>query len=132
MTGCHDSRPPGSATETRAASRAAATWLVDCEGEETFLYACINKVSELGIFVQTLDPLAVGTELTLSFCPAGVSEPFTLRGRVQWVNELRPDGDDINPGMGIQFVDLEPGERERLVSVIKTIAYLHDELYEGN
>jgi len=128
MTARHDSGPPGSEQEERAAKRVAVIWEVDCETEDTFLYACITNVSELGIFVQCLDPLVVGTELTLSFRPAGSDEPFTLRGRVQWVNELRSDGDDINPGMGIQFVELEPEQREQLVSIIKTIAYLPDEI----
>lgn len=128
MTAGHDSGPPGSEQEERAAQRVPVTWEVDCETEDTFLYACITNVSALGIFVQCLDPLAVGTELTLSFRPVGNDAPFTLRGRVQWVNELRPDGDDINPGMGIQFLDLEPEQREQLVSIIKTIAYLPDEV----
>ena len=110
------------------APQAGVTWVVDCDTPDTFLYACIDHVSELGIFLLTRAPLSVGTAVTLSFRPGGGEPPFTLRGRVQWVNGLRPDGDDINPGMGVQFLDLEPDDRERLVRVIKTIAYLHDEI----
>ena len=43
---------------------------------------------------------------------------------MQWVNELRPNGDNLNPGMGVQFVGLSREDRERLVRVIKTIDYL--------
>ena len=120
------SEPPSSPPEKRAAERVPVMWSVDCETEETFLYAAITNISELGIFVATTDPLPVGTELTLKFAPEGEpeAEAFVLKGRVQWVNELRPNGDNLNPGMGVQFVGLAREDRERLVSVIKTIAYL--------
>ncbi len=52
---------------------------------------------------------------------------FALLGRVHWTNDLRPFGDNINPGMGIMFVDLALSDRERLVSTIKTIAYLRSD-----
>jgi type IV pilus assembly protein PilZ len=42
------------------------------------------------------------------------------------VNPLRADGDNPNPGMGIKFVNLKLEQRERLVEVIRTIAYLRD------
>ena len=51
---------------------------------------------------------------------------FQLEGCVAWVNRVRENGDNPNPGMGIRFVDLQPDERERLVEVIRTIAYLRD------
>ena len=49
-----------------------------------------------------------------------------VQGRVIWVNQ--PHGaDSINPGMGVQFVDLTPGERERIMSLVRTFAYLSDD-----
>ncbi|MBI4705487.1 MAG: hypothetical protein HY744_30705, partial [Deltaproteobacteria bacterium] len=76
--------------------------------------------------------LTPGTELVLRFAPAGEPEPFVMRGRVQWVNKVRPSGGNPNPGMGIKFVDLKPAERERLVAVIKTIAYLGSDPEQSN
>lgn len=113
--GSHDNR--------RSVDRYDVTWAVDCVADDTFLFASITNVSELGIFVRTLDPLAVGTSLVLSFAPDG-HEPFKLKGEVAWVNPLRPGSDNPNPGMGIRFVQLVPDDRERLVEVIRTIAYL--------
>ena len=127
MGGGDDSDPPGSRSEKRAAARVPVTWAVDCETEDTFLYASITNISALGIFVLTRSPLPVGTELTLRFAPAVAGDEFVLRGQVQWTNELRPDGDDLNPGMGIRFLDLSREDRERLVEVIHTIAYLPGE-----
>jgi type IV pilus assembly protein PilZ len=120
------SLPPAS-EEKRACERLEVGWSVDCETDQTFLYASITNISEMGIFVQTCEPLPVGTVITLRFAPADDSEPFVMRGRVQWVNELRPFGDNPNPGMGVMFLDLGPEDRERLVSVIRTIAYLRSE-----
>lgn len=104
--------------------RRAVTWSVDCLTDQTFLYASMRNISELGIFVATLDPLPVGTALTLRFAPPGVAEPFVLPGRVQWVNRVKPLADNLNPGMGVRFVDLTIDARERLVEAIHTIAYL--------
>ncbi|MFO0762314.1 MAG: PilZ domain-containing protein [Byssovorax sp.] len=110
----------------RQRERHEVTWSVDCATEDTFLFAAITNISEMGIFVRTTDPLAVGTRLTLRFAPDPKGEPFILRGTVVWVNELRPMHDNPNPGMGICFSDLLPADRERIVETIHTIAYLRD------
>lgn len=110
--------------ERRSSTRFDVSWSVDCETEETFLYAAITNISELGIFVSTMDPLPVGTHVTLRFCPPNSQESFVLQGTVQWVNTVRPLRDNINPGMGVRFSELSADDRERLVETIRTIAYL--------
>jgi len=118
---------PGGATsriERRSSERYEVTWSVDCQTEDTFLYAAITNISELGIFVHTIDPLPIGTQLTLRFAPPDTRETFIVQGMVQWVNTVRPLHDNPNPGMGIRFVDLTPEDRERLVDTVRTIAYL--------
>jgi type IV pilus assembly protein PilZ len=117
--------PPPRSDDRRIHDRYEVEWSVDCIADDTFLYASIANISAMGIFVKTLDPLAVGTSLILSFSPPGY-EPFKLEGRVAWVNSLRPDGDNPNPGMGLRFVNLRPDDRERLVEVIRTIAYVRE------
>lgn len=115
-----------SASERRSAERIDVTWSVDCETEDTFLYASISNISELGIFVSTRDPLQVGTRLRLRFAPPGARESFVLFGQVQWINPVRMLSENRNPGMGIRFVDLTLDDRERIVDAIRTIAYLRD------
>lgn len=110
----------------RIATRVEVTWSVDCETEDTFLYASIANISEMGIFVSTRDPLQVGTELTLRFAPPGACDPFVLSGQVQWINPVRLLSPSRNPGMGIRFVNLGADDRERLVATIRTIAYVRD------
>jgi uncharacterized protein (TIGR02266 family) len=118
-------KPSSEHDDRRAAQRVDVTWSVDCETADTFLYASIQNISELGIFVGTTEPLLVGTELTLRFAPPH-QPSFVLRGVVQWVNPVRMGFDNPNPGMGVRFVNLAFSERERLVEVIKTIAYVRD------
>jgi len=120
--------------EKRESERVGVTWAVDCETEDTFLFAAITNVSQMGIFVRTHEPLPVGTVVTLRFDPSRdapslakgplAEGPFTLLGRVQWINHVSLFGENLNPGMGILFLDLERADRERLVQAIRTIAYL--------
>jgi type IV pilus assembly protein PilZ len=116
-----------SPSNRRSFERVDVTWSVDCETEDTFLYASIANISEMGIFVRTIDPLPIGTEVTLRFAPPRACEPFVVRGRVQWVNAVRDGHDNPNPGMGIRFVELDLEGRDRIVEAIRTIAYLREE-----
>ena len=80
----------------------------------------------MGIFVMTTEPLEVGTKLVLKFVPPGRGEPLALGGEVQWVNPIRPLAPSPNPGMGIRFVALTAAQREQIVDLVHTIAYLRD------
>lgn len=114
-----------SADNRRNFDRYDVEWAVDCVASDTFLFASITNISEMGIFVRTTDPLRTGTRMRLTFAPPGALG-FSLEGMVAWVNAVKNDGDDLNPGMGIKFVNLQLDQRERLVEVIRTIAYLRD------
>jgi len=113
-----------SSLNRRRSNRFEVTWQVDCETEDTFLYAYITNISEMGIFVKTEKPLAVGTELVLRFAPPSTEKTFVLHGVVQWLNPVRPLGENLNPGMGIRFLSLKPDDRERIVEAVRTIAYV--------
>jgi len=116
--------PPSSGLERRRNDRFEVTWQVDCETEDTFLYAYITNISEMGIFVKTDKPLPVGTQLVLRFAPPAAEESFVLSGIVQWINPVRPLGENLNPGMGIRFQSLDLAARERIVEAVRTIAYV--------
>lgn len=103
------------------------TWIqVDVASGETFLFAYITNISEMGIFVQSESPLPVGSEIALRFTPDD-GESFSLHGMVVWINPVRPDGDNPNPGMGVRFEGLSGDERERVVALVRTVAYLQDD-----
>jgi type IV pilus assembly protein PilZ len=79
----------------------------------------------MGIFIQTTTPKPPGTLLNLRFRTTD-GKRLDVQGRVIWINQ--PHGaDSINPGMGVQFVDLTAGEREQIMAMVRTFAYLDDE-----
>jgi type IV pilus assembly protein PilZ len=100
---------------------------VDYRSDDTFLFAYITDISQMGIFVRTLTPEPPGTRLNLRFCPPGLGV-LECEGVVIWINPYRPgDRENLNPGMGIRFVDLEREQRDRLRQLVRTFAYLSDE-----
>ena len=48
-----DSQAPPEDLDNRRSERFAVAWSVDCQTGDTFLYASIRNISELGIFVAT-------------------------------------------------------------------------------
>ena len=115
--------PPAQSPEKVHAG--TAPWTVDCDDDDTFLFASISNIAAMGIFVRTQAPLAVGTAVVLRF-PESSGCEFFLQGTVEWVNQWRAFGENKNPGMGILFLDLRPEERERVVAIVRTIVYLRE------
>lgn len=100
---------------------------VDYNDGETFLFSYITNISEMGIFIRSDSPLTIGTVLKLQFTPQDGGEAFDVAGEVVWINPVRPDGENLNPGMGVRFIELDSSTRERVVDLVKTIAYLRDD-----
>jgi type IV pilus assembly protein PilZ len=115
--------PIESGIDRRQYERFETSISVDYSSGDTFLFSYIQNISEMGIFIRSDDPLPIGTMLQLRFAPDG-QEPIELRGEVTWVNPYRPFGDNLNPGMGVRFNELEPDMRERIVALVRTVAYL--------
>ena len=101
---------------------------IDYNDGETFLFSYIDDISEMGIFIRSEAPLPIGTELRLRFSPEGDAAALELDGMVVWINPLRMNGDNPNPGMGVRFSKLTPELRERVVAVVRTVAYLQDDV----
>jgi uncharacterized protein (TIGR02266 family) len=101
---------------------------VDYGNRNNYLFAYIRDISGTGIFIRTHTPEPPGTRLNLRFTPKGGKLPFELEGEVIWVNPLRPGHpDNLDPGMGIRFVDCDNDERRRLVELVRTLALLSDD-----
>jgi type IV pilus assembly protein PilZ len=102
---------------------------VDYKADETFLFAYITDISAMGIFVRTNNPEPEGTRLNLCFkAPAELGGQLVeVEGEVIWVNPFRPNEPTRQPGMGIQFVDLTAQQREVVMRMVRTFAYLDDD-----
>ena len=100
---------------------------VDYQCEDTYLFAYITDVSAMGIFVRTNNPEAIGTRLNLRFALPNDPHPLELEGQVTWINPFRPgDLNNLHPGMGVKFINLDDATRQRLLALIRTIALLED------
>ncbi|MDB4964321.1 MAG: hypothetical protein JWN44_10 [Myxococcales bacterium] len=102
---------------------------VDYKADDTFLFAYITDISAMGIFVRTNNPEPEGTRLNLCFrVPKDLGGQLVeVEGEVIWVNPFRPNEPTRQPGMGIQFVDLTTQQRELVMKMVRTFAYLDDD-----
>lgn len=113
-------------SERRKFPRVLVDWAVDYRAKDNFLYAYISDISAMGIFVRTPNPEPPGTRLNLRFTPPG-SSSIELEGQVTSINPPRHDEAPRQPGMGIQFVDITETQREQLLQLVRTFAYLDDD-----
>jgi type IV pilus assembly protein PilZ len=117
-----------SGTDRRYSQRILIDLEVDYQCEDTFLFAYITDMSALGIFIRTNNPEPPDTHLNLRFTLPGDEKPLALEGEVIWINPYRPGSfDNINPGMGVRFVDLSEELKEKLLALVRKIAYLEDD-----
>ena len=115
-----------SGAERREHQRFDTSISVDYASGDTFLFAYLQNISEMGIFIRTEQPAPIGTRLRLRF-QVDDGEPLTLDGEVTWINPVRASGDNLNPGMGVRFIELTPDRREQVVSLVRTVAYLNED-----
>ncbi len=116
----------GDGAERRRHERFDTELSVDFASGENFLFSYITNISEMGIFIRSDHPMAIGTTLRLRF-GLDDDQALQLEGTVVWFNPVRADGDNPNPGMGVRFTKLTPEQRERVVAVVRTVAYLQSE-----
>jgi uncharacterized protein (TIGR02266 family) len=110
--------------DRRHAPRVLVDLEVDCASEDNYLFAYITDISATGIFVRTTAPEQPGTHLNLRLAEDGANR-LEIEGEVIWVNPYRPGTpDNLHPGMGVRFVNLDSEARDRLFELIRRFAYL--------
>lgn len=102
---------------------------VDYAADSTFLYAYITDISSMGIFIRTDTPSEPGTTLRLRFTPPAADgerpHPLEIDGEVKW--KTRAPGASGEPGMGVEFKIRSEKTRQRLLELVRAIAYLSGE-----
>jgi type IV pilus assembly protein PilZ len=112
-------------SDRRAAPRVLVDFEVDYASEENYLFAYITDISETGIFIRTTTPEKAGTQLNLRFRLGNKSPQIEVEGEVIWVNPYRPGSmDNLHPGMGVKFIDLDDELKDRLLELVRRFAYL--------
>jgi phosphoserine phosphatase RsbU/P len=107
--------------EERSAPRYSARLLVHFGTEPRHLLTDYSiNLSTGGLFLKTDHPLEAGATLKLVFLFPDSQKRISCSARVAWTNhpELlqKPD---LPPGMGLQFLDLTPGDMDILRDYIK-------------
>ena len=127
------SQPPTTPmNDRRSTTRVLVDLEVDCEGDGVYLFAISRDLSATGIFVRTLEPMAPGTRVNLRLGGAALDESvvgrqLTVEGEVAWVNPYRPGAlSNLDPGIGVRFVDVDERTRGELVKLVRRIAYIDD------
>src|SRR5262249_49835684 len=75
------------------------------------------NISRGGIFINTPNPLPVGTTVRLIISLPDTSFPFDLVGRVTRINEVENPRQQV-PGMGIEFIGIEDEKRNRIQRLV--------------
>ncbi|MDF1535628.1 MAG: TIGR02266 family protein [bacterium] len=74
------------------------------------------NISKGGMFIQTSEPLALGTVLALAFQLPGQENLIRVKGKVVWNS---PPGRGRKPGMGVQFNEMPEEDRHILEGFIQ-------------
>jgi uncharacterized protein (TIGR02266 family) len=129
---------PLAGDDRRAKPRYYANVHVTMESEHNFYVGLSENLSEGGLFLGTHRLLPIGTRLELTFTLPTSSTVLSAVGIVRWVRvpdagrEDRPDyasGDEppSNPGMGIQFQELDA---ETALAISRFAHYREPEFFD--
>jgi uncharacterized protein (TIGR02266 family) len=73
-----------------------------------------------GLFIESEDPLPVGTRLTIRFTlPTRPLDWLEAKGIVSWVCP-RADQYTFSPGMGIRFTEISSDTRDRVLELVRS------------
>ena len=118
---------PRAPEERRKHPRFQATAVrVDYSTGDHFLFAPIENISAMGIFIRTAHVFPVGTRMQLAFALEGGTERLSLEGEVCWINEREDESRERRSrGMGVRFTSLRHDQREAVLELIRALAYVH-------
>lgn len=103
--------------EKRKAQRIKRRAAVIFESEGARRKGVIINCSEIGLFIQTEEPLPVGSEISIPTM-AAAREKTELRGRVVWVERPNPKNPGRNGGIGVEL-DAAPQEYLQFVAKMR-------------
>jgi uncharacterized protein (TIGR02266 family) len=106
---------PDPATDTRQFLRVPVSLAVRYWTRDELKDRYIQVLGEGGLFVSTVDPLPVGSDLDLEVELAQKGTSFKVKGQVVWVN----NGDDPQKrGMGIKFSHLSYEQKRYVYGLV--------------
>ena len=101
----------------RKSERLQHELLVAYKTVDGFITDWAVNISKGGVFINTRNPLAVGSLVRLIVSLPDAAFPFDLTGRVIRVHPADPNSDQV-PGMGVEFVDIDEDKKARLANFV--------------
>ena len=99
---------------SRLEPQVTGTIRISFKKERDFFKSYIGNLAKGGLFVRTKKVLPVDTLLNLELTLPKTDRAVHTTGKVVWTRAENMSSDKMPPGMGIQFVDIDP-EDERLL-----------------
>ncbi|MBI5968062.1 MAG: PilZ domain-containing protein [Deltaproteobacteria bacterium] len=106
----------GSGIEHRRDDRIEERLRVEFEDES---FAFTDNLSCGGAFIRTPAPMELGEILLLKLHMPDTSEPSEVRCKVIWTNKYGKENSDLQRGMGVKFLNLQPEVQKRIEDHIK-------------
>lgn len=105
---------------TRKSERLQHELLVAYRTVDGFITDWAVNISRGGMFINTRNPLALGSVVRLIVSLPDAAFPFDLTGRVIRVHPSEGEVDQV-PGMGIEFIDIDEEKRVRLERFVERL-----------
>ncbi|HEY8207346.1 MAG TPA: TIGR02266 family protein [Myxococcaceae bacterium] len=116
------------AKTARRADQLSHELLVAYRTVDGFITDWAVNISKGGLFINTRNPLAVGSTIRLIISLPDTAFPFDLTGRVMRVNEFDNPSNQV-PGMAIEFMDVDEEKKARIERFVERLRKeLPDEL----
>ena len=106
------------AVERRRSPRAEVLVRIDYKTVDELFADFARNVNEGGLFVETENPLAIDTVVSMQFQIPGSEEPVRASGRVVRTTE---GGAACPRGMVIQFDNLDEESRRRIDELVRSL-----------
>lgn len=113
MTANASGPSPADHDNRRQSPRIDAEFEVTAHSENNFYQGLSENLSEGGLFFETFTPHQLGDRLQVRFTLPGSDVPIEADVEVRWLRPHNPQS-DTPPGVGVQFLQLDPAARREI------------------
>ncbi|MFO8165881.1 MAG: TIGR02266 family protein [Thermodesulfobacteriota bacterium] len=106
----------------RKGERVSARISISFKNAGAFYEAYTANIAEGGLFIRTTKNLPIDSLLELEFTLPGTNRALNIKGKVVWARPQNMSTEKSPPGMGIQFIDMNPDDTKLLKNYIATCA----------
>jgi type IV pilus assembly protein PilZ len=113
-------------SEKRRTPRAPVSIRIDYSTVDQVLWDFASNINTGGVFVESNNPLEVGTLVHVKFYLPDLDSPIETTGEVVWVGIREAEDEDMEgspgkPGMGIVFKELDSQSKTAINRLVKEL-----------